>query len=677
MRGKRHNTLPNIYGPWPPSSEKPEQHNLYCASVLALTKPWRQLSDIKDTRVTWATELQNWLDNAPIYVRDVVAGIQYYYDAKSAGEAAHENKMMFDIWEQTEDIGQPLGDNVDMGNVSEQGVALTEEDLERYEAEQVSVREEAHGQVAVLIGLEHSVFAEKERRTEHDAVGVHIANGGDLALLGNWQQSMADNVFNVSTGMESEGTYEDGNIAALSTMEVNDDAGEVVQLAFPTTFHKALEAVPEMELLEDQRCAFDIIPWHLMETKAGRVPPPLRMVIPGEGGVGKSKTIQTITEDFHKQGLAQILVKGAYTGVAASVIDGKTFHVLSMIPLNSHQQSANTLKKLTTFWQSKEYLIIDEISMVSRDFFAKLSKIISCTRTTMERSDLANQPFGGMNVILVGGFHQFPPVASKTSAPLFFPCDPLKDMTDEILGRKIYEQFTVVIRLKTQVHIIDPKWLDLLQHVRHGNCKERHIVLLHSLILGDPHCPPSDFTTEPWNQAVLITPRHAVQIKWNAMMARSQCNLKGEIQSDSADTNSPDLTGIQLFICPCIDTIGGQQLTLEERFMVVMKHKGRCSGNPRERASLSKEIELAVGMEVMVTFNVLTDIDVANGARGEVVEIVLDDKEDCYSPNERYVHLHYPPAYVLVWMKRTKAEALEGLEEGVLPIVPLTKTFNI
>jgi len=130
MWGKRHNTLPNICRPWPPSSDKPEQHNLYWASILALTKPWRQLSDIKDAHVTWATELQNWLDNAPIYVRDVVAGIQYYYDAKSVEEAACENEMMFDIWEQTEDIRKPLGDNIDMGNISEQGVALTEEDLE-------------------------------------------------------------------------------------------------------------------------------------------------------------------------------------------------------------------------------------------------------------------------------------------------------------------------------------------------------------------------------------------------------------------------------------------------------------------------------------------------------------------------------------------------------------------
>ncbi|KAI6097169.1 hypothetical protein F5141DRAFT_1011478 [Pisolithus sp. B1] len=102
------------------------------------------------------------------------------------------------------------------------------------------------------------------------------------------------------------------------------------------------------------------------------------MIIPGEGGVGKSKTIQTITEDFRRQGLAHILVKGAYTGIAASMIDGKTLHVLGMIPLNGRPQSAKVQKKLTDFWQTKDYLIIDKISMVSREFLAKLSQIISC-----------------------------------------------------------------------------------------------------------------------------------------------------------------------------------------------------------------------------------------------------------------------------------------------------------
>ncbi|KAG1830513.1 hypothetical protein EV424DRAFT_1267198, partial [Suillus variegatus] len=60
-------------------------------------------------------------------------------------------------------------------------------------------------------------------------------------------------------------------------------------------------------------------------------PPPLRMIIHGEGGTGKLKVIQTITEYFAHNSAKNMLLKAAYTGVAASLIDGKTTHTITMI----------------------------------------------------------------------------------------------------------------------------------------------------------------------------------------------------------------------------------------------------------------------------------------------------------------------------------------------------------
>ncbi|OJA13183.1 hypothetical protein AZE42_09504 [Rhizopogon vesiculosus] len=34
----------------------------------------------------------------------------------------------------------------------------------------------------------------------------------------------------------------------------------------------------------------------------------------------------------------------------------------------------------------------------------------------------------------------------------------------------------------------------------------------------------------------------------------------------------------------------------------------------------------------MVTFNVETDLDIANGARGEIIKVVLDERETAFSP---------------------------------------------
>jgi Cdc6-like AAA superfamily ATPase len=55
-------------------------------------------------------------------------------------------------------------------------------------------------------------------------------------------------------------------------------------------------------LNEGQRRAYDIITRHLFDTLSGKRPEPLRMILYGEGGTGKSKVIQTVTEAFKQAG---------------------------------------------------------------------------------------------------------------------------------------------------------------------------------------------------------------------------------------------------------------------------------------------------------------------------------------------------------------------------------------
>ena len=76
--------------------------------------------------------------------------------------------------------------------------------------------------------------------------------------------------------------------------------------------------------------------------------------------------------------------------------------------------------------------------------------------------------------------------------------------------------------------------------------------------------------------------------------------------------------------------VQGRRLTLEESFAVATKPKGF-------------QAEIAVGMKVVVTFNLETDLDIANGARGELVEIVLDERESSFSLTKAVVELEYPP----------------------------------
>jgi hypothetical protein len=362
-----------------------------------------------------------------------------------------------------------------------------------------------------------------------------------------------------------------------------------------------------------------------------------------------------MTKNFERHNVCHWWVKGAYTGIAASLIDGKTLHVLGGIPVKGGKQSAQTKKKLHDFWREKRYLVIDEASMLSRNFFAKLSQIISVAMET--DSDTI---FGGLNVILVFDFHQFPPVVARRSAPLYYPADILRDSEDDVLGRKIFEQFTIVVQLKKQIRVQDKVWHDVLQHVRYGNCRQEHIDIIKSLIITDRNCPPTDYNSFPWKNVRLVTPRHSVRMQWNSAAVRKHCSE----------------THHRLFISPAEDTINGHPVSNEEKIAILNRPKG--SKSSLDRAGLMKDIELAIGAPVMVTLNIHTDLDIANGVRGVIEGVVLDERERIMTTKENHtVRLSFPPRYVLVRLDRTKAPTLKGLEQNVIPIEPLNKTFSI
>jgi len=105
---------------------------------------------------------------------------------------------------------------------------------------------------------------------------------------------------------------------------------------------------------------------------------------------------------------------------------------------------------------------------------------------------------------------------------------------------------------------------------------------------------------------------------------------------------------IMLIKCPAVDTVQGHQLTLEEKFTVAAKAKTGQGKNHHDRAGLADEVEVAVRMEVMVTFNESTDLDmIANRAWGHVIKIVLNPREQISTTTGQVHELQsYPPIYI-------------------------------
>lgn len=102
--------------------------------------------------------------------------------------------------------------------------------------------------------------------------------------------------------------------------------------------------------------------------------------------------------------------------------------------------------------------------------------------------------------------------------------------------------------------------------------------------------------------------------------------------------------------------------------------RNRCRSAKKD---LPEESRFAIGAKVLVTQNLDVDLDVTNGARGEIVDIILHPDEPPISLSSSEIHLHFLPLCILVKMNWTRASRLPGLQDNVIPIYPATQSISI
>ena len=663
IRSHGHRNLPNFIGRWFPRNDDPEIFEYYAASMLLLLKPWRDLrTDLKSQSETWTAAFEAFRASAPRAVLRTLSGIQYFHECSLAAQE--------DASPSTFVPGNGDGNEDGTGSDDEHletsyGEVLSEEGLASLKADAVPLREEVHGRLAIEVARHTGMFREEEKTWEvTGGAGISKASNEAMQKIANWNTLLSQPCSETTNGPAAVDDNSSGTIERSS-----DDATPAgATIFFGPDGADSEQALPPVDvdfLKPDQLRAFQIVNWHLDETIGGKDPPPLQMILYGEGGTGKSRVIQTITEAFALRGSSSMLMKAAYTGVAASLIGGKTTHVIGGLSLNSKGAVTDAAKrKLQDFWRGVRYLIIDEYSMLSKSFLRALARNISIG---MEGSPVAKEgrSFGGLSVILCGDLHQFPPVACAKAEALYYPVNPAKDSLEMQVGRRIYEEFGTVVILKEQMRVSDEPWRRFLDHLRHGRVEAHHLRMLRNLIIQRkrtdhlPSVPSSavDFSTPPWADAALITPRHAVRSLWNEEAVRKLC----------ADCKQ------QLFICVARDTIKGNPLSLAQRYALANRHK---TDGRRRRKDLPESIQLAIGMKVMVTNNLQTDLDITNGARGVITDIILDPDEPELGEGP-IVTLKHLPACILVKLSRTRAAQLPGLEPGVIPIQRVSNAMQI
>ena len=177
----------------------------------------------------------------------------------------------------------------------------------------------------------------------------------------------------------------------------------------------------------------------------------------------------------------------AFTEKAATGINGITLHSAFHLPvksgLKSHEYkkpSDETLHMLRNKYQYLKVLIIDEISMIGRETFGHLDLVL---KAIMQNSS----PFGGVSLLVVGDFLQFPPVNQKG---MFMK--PSKGSYRSFNGW-LWEKFQLHELVEIVWQSSDPDFAQLLNRVREGQQTDNDVIQIKALANTDTATWPDEF----------------------------------------------------------------------------------------------------------------------------------------------------------------------------------------
>lgn len=171
----------------------------------------------------------------------------------------------------------------------------------------------------------------------------------------------------------------------------------------------------------------------------------------GAAGTGKSFLLQQYLNGKCRKEYPVL----ASTGVAAVLVEGRTFHSFFGLGILEGGKSATVTRALRSGplhrrIQRAKCVIVDEVSMLSGETIATAEEIARCIRGNSE-------PWGGLRIIIVGDFAQLPPVQPNREGKDWAFCHPVWEQS------RFHSAF-----LQVSVRTKEPKLLNILRCVREG-----------------------------------------------------------------------------------------------------------------------------------------------------------------------------------------------------------------
>lgn len=400
----------------------------------------------------------------------------------------------------------------------------------------------------------------------------------------------------------------------------------------------------EMTGNREQASALRVVGNHLLSKTSEQ----LLMYIAGVGGTGKSHVVKAIVELFGRCGADSRLLLSAPTGIASVLIGGYTIHALTMLPASKRRRIR--MDVLTEIWKSVDYLIVDEVSMISALFLAQMSERLSLARGW--KGDKSKM-FGGINLIFLGDFGQLKPVHDSALYAHELVSELKSNVHHSIKGQTalygayLWRQVTLVIKLqKNMRHASDTEYGELLERVRQGQARvkpgvngqlsdydtlaKRQLNVLHD------SATRGEFDLDRFRDCPIIV---------------ADKELRDAINLAVAKTKARSL-GVDLHYYAAVDKRDSRVLD------VALREKLLCLKSTHTSDGLGM-LPLFKGMKVMFTENIDISHRTVNGSEGTVREVKYSVDKDGYRVAD-CVYVHVPGS----------CAKIPGIPEEVVPVFP-------
>ena len=363
----------------------------------------------------------------------------------------------------------------------------------------------------------------------------------------------------------------------------------------------------------DQRRVVDKVVSAILDTEI-----PIRMIVSGEGGTGKSKVIDVLQRmiSIRDRSNCVSVIVTAPTGLAAHNVGGSTLHRVFCLPVEHgkpadyRKLSQEQLKTIRTTLQSLKLIIVDEVSMVSSltllFVHLRLTEIMSC-----------DDYFGGVSVLFFADFLQLPPV--KGNQP-FIPVTYLeaKQRLGSVASIDLwhgfqYDELTINMRQNG-----DNEYATLLSNLRVGRISEHHYKLLTDRLIApegrastEKVCSLYSDLLDKGCSPIILLPRTVLCDEINTAMLKKFNNNIQKI--DAIDT---------------LETIVDKKLMPK-----ILKAYRKIQEDTTRTAGLERSMQLCIGARVMLKRNKDIDAGLVNGSIGTVHDFKFKEVDNASEVN--------------------------------------------